>query len=322
MKTILSIDGGGIRGLLPAITLAEIERRTARPVSDCFDLIAGTSTGGILALGLAMRRAGDPQFTASELVDIYETHGARIFPHSLLRELTSVAGLTAARHSAYGLESVLREYLGDTPLREARTRVLLTAYDLQNRRPIFFKSWRSKYNRVLMRHAARATSAAPTYFQPTEMRVGGDLVPLVDGGVFINSPPVSAYAEAVRIFPEERDFLLVSLGTGKLTRAISFEQAADWGKLQWASPLIDCIFDGVADAADYQMRKILDASYFRFQGPLTHASDDLDNASPENIAALKADARELVRCHDREIDRACAVLKKHRTDLPDKQPAG
>ena len=309
MKKILSIDGGGIRGIIPAMVLAALEERTGVPTAEIFDLIAGTSTGGILALGLSRPDdAGNARFAAEDLVDIYENRGREIFDRSFWRGITSVGGLTNETYSHVGLEEVLGIYFEETLLRDALTNTMVTSYDIEAREPIFLRSWRPEYAEVSMRDAARATSAAPTFFEPTQVNVGYRMLTLVDGGVFINSPSVSAYAAARRMIAEERadaerrgedyaepEIFVLSLGTGELTRSIPFEDARNWGKLEWVLPLISCIFGGVSDAADYQMRSFLgDEGYVRLQVRLEGADDDMDNASSGNIRNLMALAEELI----------------------------
>jgi predicted acylesterase/phospholipase RssA len=173
---------------------------------------------------------------------------------------------------------------------------------------VFIKSWKKEHRSVLMKHAARATSAAPTYFEPALVPIGNATKALVDGGVFINSPSVSAYAEAKRIFPDEEEFLLVSVGTGELVRPIAYNDAKDWGKAGWLLPLLGCMFDGVSDAADYQMQQLLGENYYRFQTTLAIASDDMDDATAGNIENLKAEAKKLIRTYQKELDALCAML--------------
>lgn len=309
MKKVLSIDGGGIRGLIPALVLAEIEAKTGRAIADCFDVIAGTSTGGILALGLSTDDGnGKSKYSANDLAGIYQLRGKEIFARSLWRGISSVGALTDELYSHAGLEKVLEQYFGDDPMSAARTRTLVTCYDIQNREPVFLKSWREECLSVLMKHAARATSAAPTYFEPALIPIGGATKALVDGGVFINSPAVSAYVEARKVFPDESDFLVVSLGTGELIRPIGYAEAKNWGKAGWLAPLLSCMFDGVADAADYQMKMLLADRYFRFQTNLSTASDDMDNATDGNIENLKSEARKLLHTHKVGIDAVCKLL--------------
>ena len=146
-----------------------------------------------------------------------------------------------------------------------------------------------------MKHAARATSAAPTYFEPALIPIGGVDRALIDGGVFMNSPSVSAYAEAKKIFGDSEEFFILSIGTGQLIRPISFSEAKDWGKAGWLAPLLSCMFDGVSDAANYQMNMFLGDRYVRLQTDLTSASDDMDNATNGNIENLKAEAKKMIR---------------------------
>ena len=163
-----------------------------------------------------------------------------------------------------------------------------------------------------MKHAARATSAAPTYFEPALTPVGDATRALIDGGVFINSPAVSAFVEAKNRFPEETDFLLVSLGTGQLIRPIAYSEAKDWGKAGWLAPLLSCMFDGISDVANYQMKTLLGERYFRLQTNLSIASDDMDNTTAGNIENLRSEAKKMLRTHQKELDAICVQLHTRR----------
>ncbi len=311
MKKILSIDGGGIRGLIPALVLAHIEEKTKKPVSECFDLISGTSTGGILALGFSKQgEPGQPKYTARDLADIYQSRGQEIFPRSLWKGISSVGGLIDELYSHEGLDRVLDEYFSHDTLGTGLTKTLITSYDIENREPLFFKSWREEFSSVLMKHAARATSAAPTYFEPALIPIGDTVKALVDGGVFINSPSVSAYVEAKKLFPDEQDFFVLSLGTGELVRKIPHYEAKNWGKAGWLIPLLDCMFDGVADASHYQMNMLLDDGYIRLQTSLDTASDDMDNVTDSNIENLKLEATRLIQAHTDDLERICKILSQ------------
>ena len=309
MKKILSIDGGGIRGIIPSMILSDIEKKVGKPVGECFDLIAGTSTGGILALGLSKSNAdGKPMYSAGKLAEIYSKRGREIFSRSFWKGVSSVGGLTDELYPADGLERLLDEYFGSDVLGDCLVNTIVTSYDIQNRAPVFLKSWRKKHSNVLMKDAARATSAAPTYFEPALVNIEGEDKALIDGGVFINSPSVSAFAEAIRIFPKETDFFVLSLGTGKQTRPITYKEAKNWGKAEWMLPVMSCMFDGVSDAADYQMKKLLGKSYIRLQTDLTIASDDMDNASNGNVENLKQEAERLILKHKKELNRLYKIL--------------
>ena len=171
---------------------------------------------------------------------------------------------------------------------------MVTSYDIQHRRTVFLKSWHGDHSDLLCREAARATSAAPTYFEPATLEWASESRTLIDGGVFMNSPSVSAYAEARKLFPDE-EIALLSIGTGELTRAIPYEAAKTWGSALWVMSLLDCMVDGASKAADHQMRLFLGENYLRLQAPLHYASDDMDDASQGNIRNLKQTAEELIQ---------------------------
>jgi patatin-like phospholipase/acyl hydrolase len=309
---LVAIDGGGIRGIIPALVLAEIEARTRRPIAELADLIAGTSTGGILACALTVPgEDGRPRHSAQALCELYRTEGPKIFHRSLWRIIESADGLIDEKHDAGALEDALRRYLGDARLGDALTRVLVTSYDLESRTPFFFKSWRvdEPGREFPMRVVARATAAAPTYFEPELAQPADGSAPLtlVDGGVFATNPSMCAYAEAQRLEPGSQT-TVVSLGTGQLTKPIHYEQAKDWGLVEWVRPVIDVVFDGVSDTVDYQLHQLLAGDYTRLQTVLERASDALDDASERNLELLSEQARELIERSDAELDRVCAVL--------------
>ena len=143
-------------------------------------------------------------------------------------------------------------------LSEAVTAVLVTAYDIEEREPYFFKSHRARLEAPrnhLMRDAAPATSAAPTYFEPAKMLCGDapkGYKALVDGGVFANYPAACALVESLSFFDQRlEDVVMLSLGTGEYTRSIRYQDAKGWGLAKWAQPVLDVVFDGVSDTVNY-----------------------------------------------------------------------
>jgi patatin-like phospholipase/acyl hydrolase len=316
---ILSIDGGGIRGIIPALVLAEIERQTRTPACELFDLIAGTSAGGIIALGVTVpAKGGRPRHSAAEIVDLFAQEGAKIFHRSLLRTIETVDGLLEEKYSASGLEAVLSKYVDNATLSEALADVLITSYDIQGHEPFFFKSLQARERPELnypMPVVARATSAAPTYFEPEHaippVHAPGEPrdYALVDGGTFANNPAMCAYAEAMRNHPGA-DVLVVSLGTGRLTESIPFAQARDWGLIEWARPLLGVIMDGSSRAIDYQLDQLLGGKrHFRFQTVLEGVSDALDDVSPANIQGLRELGEKLIETEARQIAEVCGLLR-------------
>jgi patatin-like phospholipase/acyl hydrolase len=311
---VLSIDGGGIRGLIPALVLAEIERRTRRPTAELFDLVAGTSTGGVLACALTRPGPdGKPAFSAQELSEIYLTEGPKIFDRSLLKRVTSLDGLIDERFSDVGLNAALQQYLGDTPLSESVCDLLVTAYDIEGRFAFFFRSARARNDPAYdfaMRDAARATSAAPTYFEPVEVTdvAGNHTYPLIDGGVFAVNPSMCAYADVIAA--GRRLEVMASLGTGTQTNAYSFDDVSGWGQLQWARPILDFVFAGVADTIDFELASLAGDRYVRLQAELRYASDALDDASEGNLRRLRGEAERLIAERSADIEALCERLTR------------
>lgn len=322
---ILSLNGGGIRGLIPAVILTEIERRTKRPISSLFDLIAGTSTGGILALGLARPGNGKPRFSAADLARLYEDKGSSIFSHPLCHEIRSLNGLIEERYPSNGIETVLEEYFGASKLSESLTNLFITSYEIERRDPFFFRTTKARSDKAydyLMKDVARATSAAPTYFAAAKVRSEKqafgkdrlDYYALVDGGVFANNPGMCAFVEAktdeMLNKQGKDDYLMVSVGTGQLTRSLPYTSVKDWGILQWAKPVLNVVFDGVSDTIDYQLRQLLpEDKYYRFQVSLEIlGNDDMDDTSEQNLHELKAIAEKLISEKSETIDHLCKQL--------------
>src|SRR5215218_1168434 len=320
MQKVLSIDGGGIRGIIPAIVLAEIERRTGKRIAEMFDLVAGTSTGGILALGLTKPgQDGKPEYSAKKLIELYETEGGKIFSIPVWHRVHSGWGLAEEKYPSEGIEEVAKEYFGDVRLAQAYKEVLVAAYEIEKRGPWFFQRRKALdldegFN-PFMREVARATSAAPTYFEPLQLKVGslGNRA-FIDGGVHSNNPAMCAYVEARKIHPGENDFLVLSLGTGEPTRNMPYKEVKGWGLALWAQPILNVVFDGVADTVDYQLRELLSTEegdtrrYYRFQTVLDTGKDDMDDASATNIQPLKKKAQEIIDKNDASLDTLCAKL--------------
>jgi patatin-like phospholipase/acyl hydrolase len=300
---VLSIDGGGIRGLIPALVLAELERRAGRRTFELFDLIAGTSTGGILACALC---APDPM-PASRLVSLYEEEGPEIFDRSIFQRIRSAEGLLDEKYDSTALDRALARFLADKRLSQTSPDLIVPAYDATQPGPYFFKTTKARESPgddFPLSVVARATSGAPTYFEPSAV----DARALVDGGIFAVNPAVSAFAEVSRFQPGA-DVVLLSLGTGQRISRRTFADIKDWGLIEWARPLVDMVFDGISDAVDYQLRHLLgERRYWRLQVELTEASGALDDASEANLRRLRGHAEELIAARSEDIDEVLARL--------------
>lgn len=299
---ILSIDGGGIRGIIPAMILSHLEDLTALPIAELFDFIAGTSIGGVLALAITKPgSAGASAYSAAAIADWYKADG----PHIFHNPASWFANILRAKYKATGLEQFLDRMFGSSRLKDALSDVLIPCYDIEHRSPHIFRSrWARRHSRYdsLMKDVARATCAAPTVFDPVRIQLPGKMetISLIDGGVFANNPTMYAYVDAKTILADdEDDFLVVSLGTGVSNKPLTHEDATRWGYAQWSRPIIELVCDSISDSVHSQMRYLLPPTehqrYYRFQVDLPEESDDsLDNVSEANMQGLIRAAGDLI----------------------------
>lgn len=335
---VLSIDGGGMRGLLPALILSEIERRCNRPISAMVDLISGTSTGGLLALGLTIDDGhGQPKFSADALCDLYRREGGRIFRKK--SGFSTLWGVLDEGFRSDGLEGVLKDYFGDSRLGDSLCPVLVPAYDLVRRKPFYFSSRLGRYDAsedFLCLVVGRATSAAPTFFEPS-----GDVegFALIDGGVLCNNPAMLGYAEALNMLRVRQaslssvdsisrglsavdiapvvggtEVVLLSLGTGDVQRSYSLEESRGWGMAGWSRPLVDVFMSSGGQCVDFQMEHILPRSvdgrrnYLRINPMLPVNALPFGDASAEHISQLEMVAKWWISTNSKVLDGVCERL--------------
>ena len=281
-----------MRGLIPALVLADLERRLQREagadarLADYFHMFAGTSTGGLVALALtAPDPAGAdparPRISAEELTRLYTEDGPAIFHRGIGQMLRSGFGWLGPKYRPTELCRAIERSLGlDVRLSDALREVIVTAYDMAGRDPYFFKRWRAREERAKLEAAGEgseperdrpivdaglATAAAPTYFPSHE--VNGRA--LVDGGVFASNPVIAAVVESLkRRFDDPRDLLprelfVVSVGTGNHESGFEQRRVARWGKLGWVlpqkgePPVLTTVLGGSSDGADHWAHTLL-----------------------------------------------------------------
>jgi patatin-like phospholipase/acyl hydrolase len=322
---ILSLDGGGIRGLLTAHILAALEnklnerwklhhngRQPEHPLrlAQFFDMLAGTSTGGILTCILLKPDPDDPRyprFGAAEAISLYKDYGQQIFHKSMAGRVPLISAFKWPKYDGLQIEQILSDKLGDSKLSDLIRPCLITSYDIEKRRAIFFTSHDAKEKGPMfdffLRDVARCTSAAPTYFPPHQARSSQGLVTnAIDGGLFANNPTMCAVIEALKLFGEKSEsgeiellnpsrMFILSVGTGAVKKPYLQDKAVGWGMISWVAPIIDIMMSGVSETVDYQLRKLyssigLSHQYHRLVPQLHTADSEMDNVSEKNIAAL------------------------------------
>jgi uncharacterized protein len=330
--SILSIDGGGIRGIIPGQIIVALEdklklksgNKDAR-IADYFDLIAGTSTGGILTCAYLcpdLKNPANPprpKFNAREVVDLYLERGDEIFNIPLKHKILTSGGTLDEKYPVDELEDALSDYFGDTRLSQLMKPCLISSYDIKRRQVHFFTQHDAVKNEgwdYLVRDVARATSAAPTYFETSRVKSLTNIsYPLIDGGVCVNNPALCAYAEAQnKLNVAAHNIVILSLGTGFEKKSYDYNSAKNWGLIGWVQPLINIMMSGVSEVVDYQLRQIFSAlgapeQYLRINTEFPiGVKPDMDDASRQNLDALKELGTETAQKFGKELDKFVDLL--------------
>ncbi len=301
---ILSIDGGGIRGIVPAVVLSHLEEtlqhlsgNPAARIADYFDLFAGASTGSMIVAGLlAPDKNNRPTYSAKEIIELYFDNAEIIFQDSLLQDIKSVAGLLNVKYSAEGIESVFQQHFPKTELKNLLKPTLIPVYDLTRGKNYFFRQQKAQVSarhNYFLKDALRSATSAITYFPPVQISTVDNSRQrcFIDGGIFANNPALSAYAEFRYHNPKlhAKDTMMLSLGTGKQGTHLDCDSTQNWGALEWREPAGNLFANAVADASHYQLSAVYDKNpnYLRLN---TFFSDtdksSLDNTSKEYLDCL------------------------------------
>jgi patatin-like phospholipase/acyl hydrolase len=323
---VLSLDGGGVRGVMAATIAAELERLAGVPIVELFDLFSGSSAGASLALLLNKPGAnGGAAFSAAACAERYLRDINRIFRRSRLHALRALGGLRRPRCSMRTVQDALDRTFGDAQLKDAVCDLLLPVYDVrQGALRLFTRraAARDPRDNFFMRDVARATSAAPTWFPIARIRsvAGHASIDLVDGGVFARNPAACALVEAMRLHGPRARYLVVSIGTGRFQNGARdlgggpLERGL-WG---WIPHLADLFFGSQSAIADWQARSLLEEHrFFRLEPPLARDRHAVEDASPENLRALQRAALDYVRQHAAELTRLAGLLLAPRDQAVD-----
>ncbi len=327
-KRILSIDGGGMRGIVSAVLLQSLEEKLSEysgnpkaRIGDYFDLIAGTSTGSILTvLYLFPNERGESKYSAREITQTYIDYGNYIFH----RQWTYP--FWGAKYTNKYFEEILKSYFGDSTLGELRKPCLLTSYDITKRSAVFFNSVSGRadnHRNCLLRDAILSSTAAPTYFPPTCLKDRNSCYGcLIDGGVVANNPTLCALIEGLKL-PECNsltDFMTVSVGNVKNTKSNSCKKAKQWGLFNWAIPLFDILMDGSEQTVDYQMRLLYKSinkpqDYIRMQLKTEENIPKMDDSSKEAIDVILKFGYDLAKKEKSTVDSLAKLLVRETSGL-------
>ncbi|XP_047052664.1 patatin-like protein 2 [Lolium rigidum] len=344
LVTVLSIDGGGIRGIIPATILAFLEEELKKldgldaRIADYFDVVAGTSTGGLLTVMLtAPDKNGRPLFDANDLAKFYIDESPKIFPqkNSIFSKIsTALRMVSRPKYNGKYLHSLLRRYLGETRLDRTLTNVVIPTFDIAYLQPTIFSSFQLKHhpaNNALLSDIAIGTSAAPTFFPPHYFETKDDKgdprsFNLIDGGLAANNPTLCAMSQVSQdiilgdgeLFTQNPvnygKFMVVSIGCGLNPKEkYSAKDAAKWGILNWivkdgTAPIVDMFNAASADMVDIHLSVLFGAlrsshRYLRIQyDQLSGSAGSIDDCSKENMDRLVEIGNELLRKNVSRVD--------------------
>ncbi|KAI9100723.1 hypothetical protein K1719_024085 [Acacia pycnantha] len=317
LVTILSIDGGGIRGIIPAVILqyleAELQKKDENArISDYFDVIAGSSTGGIIASMLATPHPYHktrPLFAAPQILNFYKNLGPRIFNQTRPWNMLFTHG---PKYDGKDLHHFLRLAFNQTQLSQTLTNVVIPTYDLKLSHPTIFSSFQEKYSDVLLSDICIGTTATPTYFPAHHFKNNGRDFNLIDGIFTANHPALLAISEVrqaqknnLELFGSKKSsdikFLVLSLGTGKSESSDKYdaETTNKWSGLEWSSPVLQItLYDSPVYITDYYLATTVDIDqdkYLRIQEyELDEWVASVDNCTRENLDDLERVGKKLL----------------------------
>jgi patatin-like phospholipase/acyl hydrolase len=316
---ILSLDGGGIRAIAEVKFLSLLEEKTGKHTSQLFDIISGTSAGGIIAAALTTpknpeepREKWIPKYTASELVTILETNASKMFK----KDWQSLGGLLGPRYKTSSLQRVMNHLFGETTFNKSLTHTMITAYDLNTQDVMFFRSWEGEI--FLTKGIAVATGSAPSYFSPHSISAVKRSTPcnsykLIDGGMIANSCVECTLIEARKIFPYVKRQEIVSLGTGKYKLPLDYSDLRTAGILTWARKAPFIALSSQPKLTDYVMKQNWGACYSRWNPIIAQERSALDDIRAKQLNYLKEKVQEMVTERQAEFDNLAARLAHNQT---------
>ena len=314
---ILSIDGGGLRGIIPLQVIKEVEKLTGEPIHKTFDLIAGTSTGGLLTCALSF---GDSEsvvgntrkYSLDEIQKIYEERGKEIFPkyRFFKRNYNGLKKWFRPQFSPENLNKILVEYFGENRLTSCLKPIFITSYNIHRNLPIYFTTreatLRDEKNSKLV-EVCRATSAAPTYFPSFAFNFDSENVVCIDGGIIMNNPSIGALVEVLGNSDYKhykidgnrlslKDISILSLGTGRTKKNHKSESSHRWGRLDWIKPVIDISTGGPVKIVHNQISTIfsssnLDKNYLRIDIDIDEQYAEMSDSSSKTLSYLLNEAQ-------------------------------
>ena len=274
-KKVLAFDGGGVRAIMGVYFLKRLELETSKTIFESFDLFIGTSAGATNALILAMNGS-----TTNDLEDFWTVENLKKIMNQSFIDRTSIFQ-TRPKYSNVGKKEVLTEFFGKRKIGESLKPVVVTAYDLEERKPILLSSYKNPD--TLAVNAANASSAAPIYFPTANMEDGKWLI---DGGIATNNPSLLGYVEAKKLFATN-NIKVLGIGAGLNKRKINGKHSRNWGALGWfRHDILGVMLE--SSLQNEILKDLIGDNYLRVNSPIGNVNRRMDDISSKNLQRIKA----------------------------------
>lgn len=309
---ILSIDGGGLKGIIPLQVIKEIEKITNQPIHKTFDLIAGTSTGGLLTCALLLKdedsiEANKRKYTLEDIEKLYIEKGKDIFPRYTFLKWLFIHTRKWIRPMYFTKKYniILNEYFNEHRITSCLKPIFITSYDIHRNLPLTFTtrsatSLDEKNPKII--DICRATSAAPTYFPTYKFNYNKENVICIDGGLIMNNPTIGAFVEVLgnpsykhyqidSNHLEIKDIAILSLGTGISSKQYSSLSSQNWGRFQWIKKVIEIAIGAPVNVVHDQIETIfkssgLDRNYLRIDFEIDQKYSEMDDSRKKTLEHL------------------------------------
>lgn len=266
-KRILVLDAGGIRGLATLKIMQNFEKLLIEEghsgyIGDYFDMIVGTSTGGIIT---AMYLHPHINYKSSDILDFYFNEADNMFSRNLWYKLKSLFGVIKPKYNSENKNKTISKYFGGIELKDLKKPCIITAYDIHNNKAVLFKQHKADKasSNFMVDDIINGTVAAPTYFNSHKLRsFSGKYYNIVDGGVINPNCSVIAYTEMNKLF-KDCDASILSIGTGNNTKIVDTSKVSNGGIFYWGKPISSLMLECGKEIAEYQCMKIMNENYTR-----------------------------------------------------------
>lgn len=340
--TVLAIDGGGVKGIIPARVLQEIEERTGKPVCELFDLVAGTSTGAIVAGGMITPSDDDPKkpkYSAKDILQTYIDHAEKIFPEKKFRDFLDMMPGTNGFYDGKYFEKVLEDYFGDTKFKDTLTHLMMAGADMKNFEPVWMhyfldrkKSVPQRWESLKVKDAIRASASAPTFFEAKYIYThpnkhapdAAERHAMLDGSLFASTIARRAYTQAKKLAPPDAEIVIVHLGTGMSEASLTPDEMNKKNQLDWVRShqgisILGASFELTAKDIENDLREELGDNLYRLNRMFNKENPEnpdtrLDNSRASNLKKLIKFAEDMIEENDETLDRLCEILQ-HRIHI-------